>query len=139
MSHLPEMGDGAPGRVSKPKKLLATFLATFALAAGFPAQADSLDMVDYREALTKPIVPDAEFLKSMNELNEERIREIRENTLQNIEEMTVTAVDLTQILNPDIEVYNLHVGLEGKVLVHVYDELSNSWKYVGSNPYRTSK
>ena len=135
MSHLPEMGEGAPERVFKPKKLLATILATFALAAGFPAQAQELDLADYREALTKPIVPDAEFLQAMIELNETRIREIRENTIQNIEEMTVTAVDLSQVLNPDIEVYNLHVGLEGKVLVHVYDELSNSWKYVGSNPF----
>ena len=136
MSHLPEMGESAPVSVSKPKKLLATILATFALAAGFPVQADTTHLPSFREALTKPVVPSAEFLQSMNEMHELRIREIRQNTLRNIEEMTVSAIDLSQILMPDIEVYNVHVGLEGKVLVHVFDEPSNSWKYVSSNPYR---
>lgn len=133
MSHLPEMGESAPVSVSKPKKLLATILATFALAAGFPVQADTtLNLPTFRETLTKPVVPSAEFLQSMNEMHEERIREIREHTIRNIEEMTVTAVDLSHMLMPDIEVYNVHVGLEGKVLVHVYDEFTNSWKYVSS-------
>jgi hypothetical protein len=136
MSHLPEMGESAPVSVSKPKKLLATILATFALAAGFPVQAETgFDSASFRNAITQPVVP-AAFLQSMNELNELRIREIRENTIRNIEEMTVTAVDLSQILIPDIEVYNLRVGLEGKVMVHVYDESSKSWKYVGSDPYK---
>lgn len=134
MSHLPEMGeDDASGRVSKSKKLLATILATFALAAGFPVQADT-DMLSLREALTKPVMPEPAFLKSMTELNEERIREIRESAFQDLEELTVTAVDLSQVMSTNVKVYSMHVGIEGKVLIHVYDELSNTWKYVATDP-----
>jgi len=134
MSHLPEMGeDDASGRVSKSKKLLATILATFALAAGFPVQAET-DMVSYRTALTKPVVPEPEFLKSINELNEQRLRELREDTFMEIEEITVTAVDLSKLLTKNVLVYSMRVGLEGKVLIHVYDPASNTWKYTATDP-----
>ena len=134
MSHLPEMGeDDASGRVSKSKKLLATILATFALAAGFPVQADT-DMVSYRTALTKPVVPEPEFLKSIHELNQQRLRELREDTFKEIEEITVTAVDLSKLLTKNVLVYSMQVGLEGKVLIHVYDEDTNTWKYTDTDP-----
>lgn len=134
MSHLPEMGeDDASGRVSKSKKLLATILATFALAAGFPVQADT-DMVSYRDALTTPVMPEPEFLKSINELNDQRIREIRENAFKDIEEITVTAVDISQLLNTNVQVYSMRVGLEGKVLIHIYDQATNTWKYTPVDP-----
>lgn len=135
MSQLPEMvEDDASGRVSKSKKLLATILATFALAAGFPVQADT-DMVSYRTALTKPVVPEPEFLNSIHELNQQRLRELREDTFKEIEEMTVTAVDLSKnLLTKNVLIYSMQVGLEGKVLIHVYDPTSNTWKYTATDP-----
>ena len=134
MSHLPEMGeDDASGRVSKSKKLLATILATFALAAGFPVQAET-EMASYRKALTSPVVPEPEFLQSINELNEQRLRELREDTFREIEEITVTAVDLSNLLTKNVLVYSMRVGLEGKVLIHVYDETTNTWKYTATDP-----
>jgi hypothetical protein len=134
MSQLPEMvEDDASGRLSKSKKLLATILATFALAAGFPVQAD-VDMVNYRTALTKPVVPEPEFLNLIHELNQQRLRELREDTFKEIEEMTVTALDLSKILTRNVLVYSMQVGLEGKVLIHVYDEDTNTWKYTNTDP-----
>jgi hypothetical protein len=130
MSHIPKEGmDATAGHVSKPKKLLATFLATFALAAGFPVQADE---VSYRDLLEYPVYPQAEIEKSIEEMTELRMQELRESLKQST--FQTLKVDFSQPeLHPTVTIEHVKVGLEGTVLIHTYDRWSNTWKFVGSD------
>ena len=121
-------------RVSKPKNLLAIFVATFALIAGFPVQADN---VVHNDVLVKQTYPNKEIDASIQELSDLRMQKLRESlkksAYRNMEELRVTAVDLSKAPVEPITVYQLKVGLEGKVLIHTYDKRTDSWKLVKSN------
>ena len=132
MSHIPQEGvDATCERVSKPKNLLAIFVATFALVAGFPVQADD---ASYHDLLVNSMYPHEEIELSINELTEIRMQELRESLKQsayrNMEEIRVTAVDLSKQLIVPVNIHQVKVGLEGKVLIHTYDKRSDSWKLV---------
>ena len=135
MSHIPQEGMGATcERVSRPKNLLATFVATFALIAGLPVQAEN---VNYSDLLANPSYPEQEIELSIQELTELRMQELKESLKQsayrNMEEIRVTAVDLSRQVQPSVSIHQVKIGLEGKVLIHTYDKRSDSWKLVKSD------
>jgi hypothetical protein len=48
-----------------------------------------------------------------------------------LEEVIVTATDISDLVKPDDRVFTVNTGLDGRVMVHVYDRATDTWKYVG--------
>lgn len=102
-------------------KFIAFAAATMLAITGHPAAAD--DHFSYRDVkVMYPDVPVIEVKTSKALIN------------AHIEEMLVTAQDLSEAVKPKVQVFNLRVGLNNKVLVHVYDKKTDTWKFVGTDP-----
>ena len=106
---------------SKRKKWVATILATFALAAGFPAQASEFNFTPVK--IDMPSLDTVALMKNFDELVEFSTREA-----------VVTAYDLTKVTEPRVRIYSVQVGLENESLFHVYDDLTDTWVYVDYDP-----
>lgn len=53
--------------------------------------------------------------------------------VRNLEEVFVTASDLRDLVIPKVEIFSIQIGLGDKRMIHVYDEESNTWKFVGTD------
>jgi hypothetical protein len=122
--HIPYYGEDSACE-SKPikqssKNKLAAFVAAVCLAVtGHPASAD-----DYKFDSIKVKHPSVEIIEVKETLKAKYA----------LEEVLVTAKDIRDLVKPTVQVFNLRVGLDNKVLVHVYDKKTDTWKFVGTEP-----
>ena len=68
---------------------------------------------------------------SLNGILEESIVPAEPVMLAMLEEVVVTAIDLRDLVKPDDRVFTVNTGLGGRVMIHVYDRATDTWKYVG--------
>lgn len=123
--HIPYYGEDSPCE-SQPKKQTKSskFIALVAAAAlaivGHPAQAQ--DRYDF--------VPAKASLYGIETVS---VKYPSRELLRDIEEVVVTARDIRELVIPKVEIFSVRMGLSNKTLIHVYDEKSKTWKYVGTD------
>lgn len=97
------------------------FVAALALAiVGHPAQAQ--DRFDFA-----PVKASSYGIETVT------VKYPRHELIRNIEEVVVTASDIRDLVIPKVEIFSIQLGLGSKRMIHVYDEESNTWKYVGTD------
>ena len=119
--HFPKKEDSS--RESRPnRKLMAMFITMVLSVVGHPALAQ--DRFSYQ-----PVSIDSAEL--FNKISKPLFASIK---LKELEEVVVTGLDLS--ITSDDRIGYLYAGIQGRVMVHVYDSVTNSWKYVGmsNNP-----
>lgn len=106
--------------MKKSNKIIALAAATVLAITGHPASADDrYDFIPARNAYPHAEVVSVKATRAL---------------AASIEEVMVTAKDIRELVKPTVQVFNLRTGLENRVLVHVYDQKTNTWKFVGTDP-----
>jgi len=114
--HFPKKEDSS--RESKPNRRLMAMVITMVLSVvGHPALAQ--DRFNYQPVS----IDNAELFNKINKPLFDPIE------LKELEEVVVSGLDLS--IRPDDRIFNLYVGIQGRVMVHVYDSVTDSWNYVG--------
>lgn len=120
--HIPYYGeepesDSAP-KPKKSSKIIAFIAATALAIVGHPALAEKYDFqpvsVKYPDVNVITVKSSMAFVDSL-------------------EEVIVTAKDMSELVKPSVQVFSLRLGHTNKQLIHVYDEQSNSWRFVGTS------